>query len=106
MTKHFLHQETNKQNQDAEKQVGKSFFLSLILLFKWMAHFSNLLFQSTKTTHQKYSIALVFHIEMHLLGLQVFLKVLIQVAFIVKSSLFLREGSAGFPFFKKNNSIT
>lgn len=45
--------------------------------------------------------ALVFHVEMYLLGLQLFQKTLIRVAFIVKKSLFLREGSAGFPNFVK-----
>lgn len=81
----------------------------------WASHFliPNLVIQIDRSFQQFTSsiyqnnpsellfIALVFHIEMYLSGLQVFLKVLIQVAFIVKNNLFLREGSAGFPNFGK-----
>lgn len=47
-------------------------------------------------------IALIFHIEMYFLGLEVFLKVLTQVVFTVNNRLFLSELSTGFPnyFFK------
>lgn len=48
-------------------------------------------------------IALVFHIGMYLQRLELLLKMLIQVDFTVKSSLFLSEGYPGCPniIFKK-----
>lgn len=105
MTKHFLHQETNKIKMQENKWASHFFILNLVI--QTDGSFQQFTISvSQNNPSELLFIALVFHIEMYLLGLQAFWKVLIQVAFVVKNSLFLREGSAGFPGFgKKNYSI-
>lgn len=100
MTKHFLLHETNKKGLVSRfkktKWASHSFILNLVTQIDRSFQQSGISIHRNNPVELPF-IAIVFHIEMYLLGLEVFLKMLIPVAFTVKNSLFLSEGSACFP---------
>lgn len=85
--------------QDLRKQVGKSFFYpNLVTQIDRSFQQSGISIYQNNLVELLF-IALVFHIQTYLQRLELLLKMLIQVDFTVKNSLFPSEGYPGFPNF-------